>query len=482
MLPPCRPSSSSASALESRLEPLIQELSSDATASVSLKTLVDTGQGRLLPKQKQTVEGRNLQVASFLHREMPVRFAHKIADLRSLPHGLADVKSLQTIKSWYVQSLDDVTAQPLPEDEASEARFAKTLQGIYERHSETMVVMSRALFELRQLPGIAKLLAQTKRARASAAALGAVAGKGKGKLRGRNIDTAFADLDDVHTHLDRFFMSRIGIRVLIGQYLSFHNDPVMNALPFRNISSMHDALAMASFDVDGGDGGGGTGGGSLGTTPGGGSQLAGSGSRFIGLICLNTSPAAVAQTAIEDATAVFEREGYDCDTPAVIVQGDTAKTFPYIPSHLYYILFELIKNSMRAVAEKHGDEEDAVTGDAVDMPPIRVIIGHGDENEDVVIKVADEGGGVARSDVKRMFSYLFTTAANPVFQDDDGELDPTTFGQGSVLCGMGYGLPVARAYARYFGGDLNVMSVEGHGVDAYVHLNRLGDGVEPQVY
>ena len=116
------------------------------------------------------------------------------------------------------------------------------------------------------------------------------------------------------------------------------------------------------------------------------------------------------------------------------------------------------------------------------MPPVEVIIADGKDNEDVVIKVADEGGGVARSDVKRMFSYLFTTAANPVFQDDDGELDPTTFGQGSVLCGMGYGLPVARAYARYFGGDLNVMSVEGHGVDAYVHLNRLGDGVEPQVY
>ena len=32
------------------------------------------------------------------------------------------------------------------------------------------------------------------------------------------------------------------------------------------------------------------------------------------------------------------------------------------------------------------------------------------------------------------------------------------------------GLPVSRLYARYFGGDLNIMSVQGYGTDAYVHL------------
>ena len=44
-----------------------------------------------------------------------------------------------------------------------------------------------------------------------------------------------------------------------------------------------------------------------------------------------------------------------------------------------------------------------------------------------------------------------------------------------VLAGMGYGLPVSKCYARYFGGDLNLLSVEGFGTDAYLYLNKLGN-------
>jgi hypothetical protein len=54
-----------------------------------------------------------------------------------------------------------------------------------------------------------------------------------------------------------------------------------------------------------------------------------------------------------------------------------------------------------------------------------------------------------------------------------GNLDG--FGRNSPLAGLGYGLPVARQYARYFGGDLQIMSVEGYGTDAFVHLNRFGN-------
>ena len=115
----------------------------------------------------------------------------------------------------------------------------------------------------------------------------------------------------------------------------------------------------------------------------------------------------------------------------------------------------------------------------------------------------------------RIWSYLFTTA-KPAFEGggeafsslgDHGTAVPalTSFspllaaaaalsaallasrlprsyipiGTDTPLAGLGYGLPISRSYARYFGGDLNLMSMEGYGTDAFLHLPRLGNKDEP---
>ena len=134
-------------------------------------------------------------------------------------------------------------------------------------------------------------------------------------------------------------------------------------------------------------------------------------------------------------------------------------------------MFELIKNSLRAVAEHHGVH--------TVMPPVKVIIADGENNEDVVIKISDEGGGIRRSHMPRIWSYLFTTAT-PAFETDASTFSSTgDHGTDTPLAGLGYGLPISRGYARYFGGDLNIMSMEGYGTDAFLHLNRIGDVAEP---
>lgn len=98
----------------------------------------------------------------------------------------------------------------------------------------------------------------------------------------------------------------------------------------------------------------------------------------------------------------------------------------------------------------------------------------------MVIKISDEGGGIPRSHMPRIWSYLFTTAT-PAFGDE--QQSPFSSGgdhsTDSPLAGLGYGLPISRSYARYFGGDLNLMSMEGYGTDAFLHLPRLGDRDEP---
>lgn len=148
--------------------------------------------------------------------------------------------------------------------------------------------------------------------------------------------------------------------------------------------------------------------------------------------------------------------------------------YPFSLLYTDYILLELIKNSMRATVEWHG-----VDGD---FPPIKVVIADGNDNEDVVIKVSDEGGGIPRSNMKKIWSYLFTTA-DPSIQEGMIGVNTTTqhldHGTDSPLAGLGYGLPIARSYCRYFGGDLSIMSMEGFGTDAFVYLTRLGNTREP---
>lgn len=45
-----------------------------------------------------------------------------------------------------------------------------------------------------------------------------------------------------------------------------------------------------------------------------------------------------------------------------------------------------------------------------------------------------------------------------------------------TLAGLGFGLPLSRIYAQYFGGSLDLVSLTGYGCDAYVILRTL-DGV-----
>lgn len=59
--------------------------------------------------------------------------------------------------------------------------------------------------------------------------------------------------------------------------------------------------------------------------------------------------------------------------------------------HRSHICFELLKNSLRAVVERHGVENED------NFPPVKVVVVEG--KEDLTIKISDEGGGIPRSAV-----------------------------------------------------------------------------------
>ena len=99
------------------------------------------------------------------------------------------------------------------------------------------------------------------------------------------------------------------------------------------------------------------------------------------------------------------------EPPKVRIIGlETIKTeFMYVPSHLHHMLFELLKNSMRAVVEMNPDLDDG-------FPEIRMVVAEG--KEDITIKISDEGGGISRSGMPLIWTYLYTTAESSLLDAD----------------------------------------------------------------
>ena len=101
------------------------------------------------------------------------------------------------------------------------------------------------------------------------------------------------------------------------------------------------------------------------------------------------------------------------------------------------MLFETLKNSLRAVVETHGQDKD-------DFPVTKVVVAEG--KEDITIKISDEGGGIPRSAIPLVWTYMYTTVDSTPSLDPD--FDKSDFK--APMAGFGYGLPISRLYAKIF--------------------------------
>ncbi|XP_057328615.1 pyruvate dehydrogenase (acetyl-transferring) kinase, mitochondrial isoform X3 [Microplitis mediator] len=216
---------------------------------------------------------------------------------------------------------------------------------------------------------------------------------------------------NIQYFLDRFFMSRVSIRMLINQH----------TLLFGGVLNDH---------------------------------------RRVGCIDPSCDVVSVIKDAYENARFLCDQ--YYLASPELILKqhndlenGEIIKII-YVPSHLYHMLFELFKNSMRAIMEYYD-------GRADNYPPIEVNIVRG--KEDICVKMSDRGGGIPRSQMDQLFKYMYSTAPQP--SKSDAHTVP--------LAGYGYGLPLSRLYARYFHGDLILLSCEGYGTDAVIYLKALSN-------
>ncbi|KMU85704.1 hypothetical protein CIHG_03744 [Coccidioides immitis H538.4] len=100
--------------------------------------------------------------------------------------------------------------------------------------------------------------------------------------------------------------------------------------------------------------------------------------------------------------------------------------------------------------------------------------------QSITIRFRDRGGGIPPEILADIWSYSFTTySEDEVLNEDNGNIDglnllSNTNINNSTIAGLGYGLPLGRAYAEYFGGSIHLQSMWGWGTDVYLTLQGVG--------
>lgn len=409
----------------------ISHYASFPPTGVSLRQMVQFGE--------KPSAGTLFRASQFLSEELPVRLAHRVEELNKLPDGLGEMASIQKVRDWYAQSFEEITTMPSPNlDKSTKDRLLSSPKKNDKKLAANVRNPSMArrdengggLNNKRYFAAIddnddwppelsehnkkfSRMLDNIKRRHDPVVTTVAQGiNEYKRKRQRMQIDTS------IQNFLDRFYMSRIGIRMLIGQHIALTGQS----------NSRHP--------------------------------------HYVGIICTKTNVRELAEEAIENARFVCEDHYGLFDAPKVQLFCPKDLTFMYVPGHLSHMLFETLKNSLRAVVERHGSEKE-------EFPVTKVVIAEG--KEDITIKISDEGGGIPRSSIPLVWTYMYTTV------DATPELDPGFNASDfkAPMAGFGYGLPISRLYARYFGGDLKLISMEGYGTDVYLHLNRLSSSSEP---
>ncbi|KAI9807086.1 MAG: hypothetical protein M1825_005803 [Sarcosagium campestre] len=193
--------------------------------------------------------------------------------------------------------------------------------------------------------------------------------------------------------------------------------------------------------------------------------------------------------------------GPDARIPKIVLDGHLDATFPYILSHLEYIIGELLRNSIQAVVEQQADR-------SRDPSPIEVLVCEAPQH--VIIRISDRGGGIPREILPHLWSFskgprsktrlqnllqvpkmaatmqeiklgeAFDNTKTPAStrkshseQSHESSLSSLTSRPPNLR--LGIGLPMSRVYAEYWAGYLEVHSLEGYGVDAFLQISKLGN-------
>lgn len=394
-----------------------------------------------------------LKSANFTLGILPSRLAHRVQSLRALPYIVVANPNVSKIHGNYMHSLGTLLpyAEKKIEDLEEEIKFTEVMADLVQTHNNTIAILARGFLEARK----------------------------------------YISPKEITKFLDEHLRARIGTRLIAEQHIALH----FSSKPHLELSNHGDEELKREEQTS-----------------------------YIGVIDTALKPANIIRNC--EATV-----GEICELnfgvrPTIRLTGDPDTTIAHISMHLEYILTELLKNSFRATIEagmekepieitiapapsieeqaaqlsKRKHENDHVPGavsnysqgavDAASDSPKPAVSASAniqplDSNTPgVTIRIRDRGGGISPENYSRLWEYGFTTFNEDEIHDKvcggggGGALDSITGGAagggGSSLAGLGYGLPLARAYAEYFGGGIAVQSLWGWGTDVYLNLKGVG--------
>ncbi|TDH68621.1 hypothetical protein CCR75_000311 [Bremia lactucae] len=185
---------------------------------------------------------------------------------------------------------------------------------------------------------------------------------------------------------------------------------------------------------------------------------------FTGIVNHETSPIQIAREIVAKVRPLWLKNRHGDSVPEILVSGNEDATYRYVPQHIEIILTEVFKSAVLnsiAKAKKTG---------MLSPPPVKVLISGGSHG--VCVKVSDQGGGMTREQANGLLKY-HQTAPSSISTGYDPVAEVLERRASGLDFSDSFGLRIAQLYAKYFGGELAIMPMDGHGVDTYIYMNCL---------
>ncbi|KAF9363144.1 hypothetical protein BGX34_004763 [Mortierella sp. NVP85] len=197
---------------------------------------------------------------------------------------------------------------------------------------------------------------------------------------------------------------------------------------------------------------------------------------YIGIIYTHCRPRDIVERTALLAAETCRQGSGGMEPPKVLLDGNIDAEFSYIPDHIEYILYELLKNSMRFVM-KNGTPDTRTR----ELPPIQITVCEG--THDIVFRISDKGGGIHPDMEAHLWSYAQSPARFANFEkiskmaatvqeqmvspsrsvnsgiDEDNHVGSTKEeGEGIVLPPP----PATNKPASFYGGDSTALLLDRH--------------------